>query len=314
VLNSSRTREVEPDGKTSSALEIADRPTTLLQSTLGSQSREGDSPSEQSIESVRTNTLSEELTSRETPGAIDVELQRVLSSKTFSKAPRLKRFLEFVVRRALEGDRKTLKEYTLGLEVFDRLPSFDPSSNPIVRVEASRLRHRLALFYSTEGTAGSIRIDMPKGSYIPTMRAAAGERVQEASTAELLYKTLVVLPFSLIGNRSNEYPASFEAFSYQLMHLLTQSSEARVLSRLSSSHSRPEMNAQELGKYYGVQYIVEGTVILGRDEYWVLTYLVECSQGYNLWSGRYKVNGDSAFDTAGLFAVDLASALRCHPE
>src|SRR5882724_12842650 len=67
-------------------------------------------------------------------------LEVILSSDAFQNADRQKRFLRFIVEKALDGDAANLKEYVLALEVFDRAPSFNPKEDSIVRVEARKLR------------------------------------------------------------------------------------------------------------------------------------------------------------------------------
>lgn len=109
------------------------------------------------------------------PAAIHAALERVLGGRTFAGADRLSRFLRFIVERTLAGHGDELKEYLLGVEVFDRTDAFDPRLDTIVRVEARRLRARLADYYRDEGAADEIVIDLPKGAYVPafTRRAAS---------------------------------------------------------------------------------------------------------------------------------------------
>ncbi len=79
------------------------------------------------------------------------ELARVLGSQTFRQVERLKRFLNFVVTEATSGRGDQLKEYVIGVQVFDKQSSFDPRADPIVRVQARRLRARLVRYYRDEG-------------------------------------------------------------------------------------------------------------------------------------------------------------------
>src|SRR5271169_665493 len=78
------------------------------------------------------------------PADVEAQLKRILGSCIFRNAPRHSRFLSFVVSKALAGRGDDVKEYLIGLEVFDRKPDFDPSIDPVVRSEARRLRFRLA--------------------------------------------------------------------------------------------------------------------------------------------------------------------------
>ena len=75
--------------------------------------------------------------------SIEDHLQRILASKEFASSARMSRFLRFAVERVMCGQSEQLKEYVLGVEVFDRKPSYDPRVDPIVRVEARRLRSKL---------------------------------------------------------------------------------------------------------------------------------------------------------------------------
>jgi len=104
------------------------------------------------------------------PGRARGELERILSSQELRSAPRLSRFLSYVVERALAGDAQGLKEYAIGLEVFDRPPAFDPATDSIVRVQARRLRRRLDDYYAGDGARNSYRIEIPTGGYVPVLR------------------------------------------------------------------------------------------------------------------------------------------------
>lgn len=106
-------------------------------------------------------------TSRPDRPAVQAALERVLASTCFELAERHKRFLRFIVEETLEGRGARLKGYTIGLSVFDRPADFDSQSDPLVRVEAGRLRNRLAQYYSAEGSDDPIRIEIPKGGYQP---------------------------------------------------------------------------------------------------------------------------------------------------
>ena len=74
------------------------------------------------------------------------QLDRILASATFRQVDRLKRFLKFVGLEALDGHGDQLKEYVIGVQVFDKDSSFDPRADPIVRVQARRLRARLVRY------------------------------------------------------------------------------------------------------------------------------------------------------------------------
>ena len=91
-------------------------------------------------------------------------LARILSSDGFSASARNRRLLEYVVGETLAGRADRIKAYTLATVVFERGPDFDPQLDPVVRLEASRLRKALEHYYLTAGKDDPVRIDIPKGS------------------------------------------------------------------------------------------------------------------------------------------------------
>jgi TolB-like protein len=95
------------------------------------------------------------------------QLDRLLASSVFANAGRMSRFLRFVVERTLAGDGDRLKEYVIGIEVFDRDTGYDPRVDSIVRVEAARLRSKLAEYYAGEGRNDALILTLPKGGYSP---------------------------------------------------------------------------------------------------------------------------------------------------
>ena len=98
------------------------------------------------------------------------QLQRMLESVTFQQVDRLKRFLTFIVNEALAGRRNELKEYVIGVQVFGKEDSFDPRTDPIVRVQARRLRAKIVRYYREEGRADEWIVELPKGGYAPTFK------------------------------------------------------------------------------------------------------------------------------------------------
>src|SRR5262245_13554823 len=95
------------------------------------------------------------------------EVERILASTSFSASERNRRFLRYIVDETLAGRADRIKGYSVGIAVFDRDTSFDPQLDPIVRIEASRLRRSLDYYYVTDGKDDEICITIPKGSYVP---------------------------------------------------------------------------------------------------------------------------------------------------
>ena len=102
-----------------------------------------------------------------TPEEILNHLQSILEDRRFASAERNTKFLKYVVTCALDGRADEIKETVIGSEVYGRSSDYDPRSDSIVRVEASRLRQKLRSYYDAEGRSARIRIHLPSGSYIP---------------------------------------------------------------------------------------------------------------------------------------------------
>lgn len=110
-------------------------------------------------------------------------LARVLGSDEFVSSPRLADFLRFVVEAKLAGRSEEIKGYTIAVEALGRPSSFDPQTDPIVRVEATRLRRALERYYASVGPEETLEIFIPKGSYVPQFRPR-GEPSEPAPESE----------------------------------------------------------------------------------------------------------------------------------
>ena len=106
---------------------------------------------------------------------VNAALDCILSSGAFVRSPQLAGFLRFIVGERLSGRKDPPKENELGMRVFNRGPDYDPRIDPIVRVQARQLRFKLREYYQAEGRADRIRIEVPKGSYLPEFSFASGE-------------------------------------------------------------------------------------------------------------------------------------------
>ena len=128
------------------------------------------------------------------------ELQAVLQSPLFSRSPALVRLLSYLCEKALAGESANIKEFSVAVDVFGRDESFDQDSDSIVRVEANRLRKRLAEYYAGEGAAHRIHITIPVGKYVPVFEEHESEVLPEAAQA-------VPIPAPLSRTESNKLGA-----------------------------------------------------------------------------------------------------------
>lgn len=97
-------------------------------------------------------------------------LGAVIASETFARSERLRSFLSYIVENELSGKAAQLKGYSIGIDVFGRSSGFDAGNDPLVRVQAGKLRKLLEHYYETEGAADPLRIHVPLGGYVPEYR------------------------------------------------------------------------------------------------------------------------------------------------
>lgn len=111
------------------------------------------------------------------------QLERMLANPLFRKSQRYPKLLRHVVSRTIEGRRGELKERTIGIEVFGRLPGYDTNGDPVVRATAGEIRKRIALYYQDDGKEDPVRIGLSPGSYVPEFGFRPGKEPPEGGPA-----------------------------------------------------------------------------------------------------------------------------------
>jgi serine/threonine-protein kinase len=169
-----------------------------------------------------------------TDRSIRDHLERVLSSTTFRASGQLRRFLNFIANETLLGRSAELKEYTIGVHVFDRTEHFDPRTDPVVRVQARRLRDRLVRYYRDEGAHDQIVVELPKGGYAPTFkeRDVPATRHREARRP-VARNTIAVAP---VGAAPDLEPFA-DGLTRGIVRRLLEVKDLRVLSEQRASEA-----------------------------------------------------------------------------
>lgn len=240
---------------------------------------------------------------------IAAELQCLLESRTFAKAFRQRELLNWIVRRWLEGRTDELDCNAIAVAVFRRDGSFDSGIDPIVRVEASRLRRQLQKYYSDEGAKRALRIDLPNGSYIPRAFRQPLQRKPTANASASEPGTLIILPFD--NNTGNDLDSPTHRCVYDhLIWLLTQAQSVRVLSRITALHLAPALDPLRLRTDFGVSFIVEGAAVQDADGSYLMLHMTETAAGYNVWSGHYPLANTSIVSLSQRIVADLLSQMR----
>src|SRR5258708_7574401 len=214
------------------------------------------------------------------------QLSKITSSKVFGDSARLTRFLAYLVEETLAGRGPLLKEYKVGVDVFDRPESFDPRTDSVVRAQGTRLRGKLAEYYSAEGASDPIAIDLPRGSYTASFQWRIVERQSGPPKPRL---------------------------TEQIIDALAKVKGLRVVARTSAFQFKSRaQDIRQIGKALNVGTVLEGSVRKTGNRLRITAQLNEVSNGYHLWSNTFDASDQDIFrvqsDIAGATCRTLLSA------
>ena len=236
--------------------------------------------------------------------AVREQLERMLAHTAFSGAPRLSSLLRFIVGETLDGRGDQLKEYTLGVAVFNRGSRFDPRLDSIVRVEASKLRARLASYYDDAGANDPIVIELPRGRYAPRV-AQRSRRARTAPTTD----AIAVLPFA---NLTPEADAEYlsDGVTEEIIDRLGMIPGMRVVARTSAFQFKGKSgDVQEIGRLLGAGYLIEGSIRKQQNRFRVNARLIDAATGYRVWSHAYDEPLNDIFGVPIAIANGIAAVL-----
>jgi len=167
--------------------------------------------------SVTANDIGSVSTADAEPAAeaVRAAVERIVASPDFAASDRARRFLRYVVEETLSGRAERIKAFSVAVEVFGRDESFDPQNDPVVRIEAGRLRRALEHYYLLSGRDDPVIIDIPKGGYVPTFRlgATAAEAEPEAAPPLPVAPDMAKAPVT----RRHRWPAALAAVAVVLV-------------------------------------------------------------------------------------------------
>jgi TolB-like protein len=189
----------------------------------------------------------------------------------------MRHFLQLLVDNALAG-RAPLKETVIGIEVFGRGVAYDPGAEPIVRVEARRLRRKLGEYYGAAGTSDVVVIDIPKGAYEPRFefRPAAP------------FASIAVMPIlNLLGDPRQDHLA--DGLTDGLIARLARAPTLHVISRTSSMRFKEaRLTVAEIARELQVDAIVEGAISRSGAQVRIRIQLIDAAADRHMWSRDYR--------------------------
>lgn len=224
------------------------------------------------------------------PGTVRAQLVRILASTAFATSKSAGRFLRFVVEETLVGRGDQIKEYAIGVAVFGRGDRFDPRTDAVVRVEATRLRNRLREYYRQEGRADRMTIEIPKGCYVPVFRSLEpaivwwGRRDTDLSSQ---VQSIAVMPLeNLSGDDSQDYFA--ETLTEGVIAELAGIRKLRVISPSAvMQYSGVGRSLSEIVSELQVDALVEGSVMREGNRVRIVVRVVDPKTQRRLRSQDY---------------------------
>lgn len=222
------------------------------------------------------------------------------------------RFLRLAVERTLAGQADQLKEYMIGVEVFDRKASYDPRVDPIVRVEARRLRAKLKAYYEGDGSADPVLIEFASGGYAP--RLALREPPRQTAAAppprEAGVVTVAVLPFADLGGKpENQYFG--DGLTEELIHALTKVPGMRVVAWNTAAQLRDrQQDVRSIREQLQVGTVLTGSVRIAGHSLRVRAQLIDTSTGVYLWSETFDRPMQDVFAIQEEIARAIVRTLR----
>lgn len=280
---------------------------------------------------------------------VRAELERVLASRGFSSAGRLSRLLRHSVEKTLAGEAAQLKEFSVGIEVFDRDDQYDPRVDSIVRVEAGRLRSRLDEYYNADGASDAVRISLPRGAYVAQFehRSAAppvptpAVAIETAAPPRLwarwvLSAAVIGLVFAMVTwmgrSPSSEGPPSVAVLAFEQYSAsdedgavaaqltdgvtaeLARLGTVSVVSHTSAMQFAGERKPlREIAAALNAGFIVEGSIENVGDGIRVMARVVKASTDRKMWVEEFTGRPGDLRTLSRAIAAGVGAAVRRTP-
>jgi len=241
---------------------------------------------------------------------VHAELERLLGSRELRGSKALGDLLRYCVAQTLENNPHQLKEYWIGVKVFHRGDDFDPAADPIVRVQARRLRHKLEEHYRTSSNH-AVTISLRKGAYLTEFQVNTVENQGNGSaTANAPIASVAVLPIADL-NSDSENRSFCEGLMDELIHALAGAGDLLVVARTSLLQYRNTLiDIRDIGQQLGADAIVEGSVVREASRRRVSIRLIDARTGYALLSWQADADPGEAITAQESVAQAFASNMK----
>ena len=221
---------------------------------------------------------------------IQQQLQRILDSPEFQTTEKQREFLKFVVAETVAGRDQEIKGYTVATQVFGRKEDFDQATDPIVSIQANKLRRALERYYLVAGQQDPVRIDIPKGTYVPTFCEQTGvesERTFSGSKGSKIrfegsWPSVLVRTFkNLTGDPELNY--LMVGLATELAMEITRYQDIRVLMYDPEGHGKRASDT-------GARFVIDGSVRKDRAGIKVAVHLVDTTNNMQIGGDMHRSN------------------------
>jgi len=241
---------------------------------------------------------------------ITEQLNRILASKAFRQADRLKRFLSFIVEETMAGRGERLKEFVVGVEVFGKAESFDPRNDPIVRVQARRLRAQIARYYREEAPDSELVIDLPKGGYAPVFRQIKSAPPRGTlRPAFVVRNTAVVIPFA-DHSEAGDQEYFCQGLSQEIIHALAGIEQIRLVAWNDPAPAGFQNAIRAAAQQSNAAVVVTGSVRKAGTDARITMSLIDSASGCYIWSYSIDRTLDNIFAVQELVARTVVEQLK----
>lgn len=254
------------------------------------------------------------------PSEIHDQLECILNSPEFKATQTQRAFLQYVIGKTVAGRSEEIKGYTVATEVFGRSEDFDQSTDPVVSIQANKLRRALERYYLVAGQNDPLRIDIPKGAYVPTFQqqsalpgASPSHYYQPAAARiETAWPSLAVQPLANFTDNP-EFENVGIAIASEIASEITRYKEIRVYLQYPEKRKR---RASDIG----ARFVLNGSIIRDLSSLRMNVGLTDTSTGVQIWADMHRadlnpahlmaIGGEVARIVAGKIAAEYGIIAR----
>ena len=248
------------------------------------------------------------------------QAEKIMQTGPLARVNRARKLFQYIVDQTLGGNPKRLKQYSIATEALGRGTDFDPDTDPIVRLEASKLRRALDDYYLRSGSSDPVRISIPKGSYVPVFElidGKSGESKAEPApagivnygTQTLSVQRLLIIP-PQVQLKNGAAQALTDGLFEQLNVELARYSDIALVTH-SEMHGDTAIDLVGAGVKAQARFVVSGSARENGEQVRVTVRLHDVRAGSIIWIECFDLDTNSSLglQTEETIARHIAGAI-----